>query len=186
MKSPNHWAAFSQSATGLQGCEFEWAGLALAGHLMSKGYHGNVKREKKGGGIESRARSNRGITVTADPALSRVCVIFACSVVCLHDYLRVCLFVCVCVCVCQPTSPGIVIVGHSVCGLDGGEAGLQGEQLTGQVWHTAGSRTGEEMLILVCCVYVTRKDRFHNDLIYNDSQSEGLLLQNWGTMMARS
>lgn len=50
MKSPNHWAAFSQSATGLQGCEFEWVGLALAGHLMSKGYHGNVKREKKGGG----------------------------------------------------------------------------------------------------------------------------------------
>ena len=49
MKSPNHWAAFSQSATGLRGCEFEWAGLALAGHLTSKGSHGNVKGEKKGG-----------------------------------------------------------------------------------------------------------------------------------------
>ena len=41
-------------------------------------------------------------------------------------------------CVSSPTSPGIVIVGHSVCGLDGGEVRLQGEQLTGQVWHTAG------------------------------------------------
>lgn len=40
-------------------------------------------------------------------------------------------------CVSSPTSPGIVIVGHSVCGLDGGEVRLQGEQLTGQVWHTA-------------------------------------------------
>lgn len=46
---------------------------------------------------------------------------------------------CVCVgCVCSSTSPGIVVVGHSVCGLDWGEVMLQGEQLTGQVWHTAG------------------------------------------------
>jgi len=53
MKSPNHWAAFSQSATGLLGCEFEWAGLASVGHLTSQGYHGNVKGEKRGN--ESRA-----------------------------------------------------------------------------------------------------------------------------------
>ena len=53
---------------------------------------------------------------------------------------------CVCVfgCVRRPTSPGIVIVGHSVCGLDGGEVRLQGEQLTGQVWHTASKQNGEE------------------------------------------
>lgn len=53
MKSPNHWAAFSQSAKGLRGCECEWVGLALAGHLTSKGYHGNMKGEKTGN--ESRA-----------------------------------------------------------------------------------------------------------------------------------
>lgn len=45
-------------------------------------------------------------------------------------------------CLCGPTSPGIVVVGHSVCGLDGGEAGLQGEQLTGQVWHTKNKEKG--------------------------------------------
>lgn len=48
MRSPNHWAAFSQSAVGLQGCEFERDGLALAGRLISKGYHGNEKGEKRG------------------------------------------------------------------------------------------------------------------------------------------
>lgn len=46
--------------------------------------------------------------------------------------LRLCVFVCA-----GPTSPGVVVVGHSVCGLDGGDVGLQGKQLTGQVWHTA-------------------------------------------------
>lgn len=46
MKSLSHWAAFSQSAMGLLGCEFEWAGLASAGHLTSNGYHGNMKVEK--------------------------------------------------------------------------------------------------------------------------------------------
>lgn len=43
-----------------------------------------------------------------------------------------------CVCMCAPTSPGVVVVGHSVCGLDGGNAGLQGEQLAAQVWHAVG------------------------------------------------
>lgn len=42
-----------------------------------------------------------------------------------------------CVSLRRPTSPGVVNVGHSVCGLDGSEVGLQGEQLAGQVWHTA-------------------------------------------------
>lgn len=46
----------------------------------------------------------------------------------------------VCACVRSPTSPGVVVVGHSVCGLDGGEVRLQGEQLTSQVWHTAGRK----------------------------------------------
>lgn len=128
MKSPSHWAAFSQCAMALLGCEFEWAGLASADHLTSNGNHGNVKGENMGN--ESRA-----VTVTAYPALSSVCC-FVCAtehlaaqfVVCLHDF----------VCVCHPTSPGIVIVGHSVRGLNGGEVWLQGEQLTGKVWHTAG------------------------------------------------
>lgn len=56
MTNPNHWAAFSQSAMGLQGCEFEWVVLALASHLMSKGYHSNMKEEKRGN--ESRAGNN--------------------------------------------------------------------------------------------------------------------------------
>lgn len=54
MKSPNHWAAFSRSAVGPRGCEFEWAGLALASHLTSKGYRSNMKEEKRGN--EPRAR----------------------------------------------------------------------------------------------------------------------------------
>ena len=56
-----------------------------------------------------------------------------------------CVCVCVCVfgCLCSPTSPGIVVVGHSVCGLDWGVVRLQGEQLTGQVWHTAGRKNGK-------------------------------------------
>lgn len=65
-----------------------------------------------------------------------------CVRMCEWAFIAVCFhyYVCVCVCVCGPTSPGIVIVGHSVCGLDGGEVRLQGKQLTGQVWHTAGRK----------------------------------------------
>lgn len=50
--------------------------------------------------------------------------------------------------VCRLTSPSIVIVGHSVCGLDGGEVRLQGKQLTGQVWHTADRKTERGMCFL--------------------------------------
>lgn len=143
MKSPNHLAAFSQSAIGLRGCEFERVGLALAGHLISKGYHGNVKREQRGN--ESRAWSNWA-------SLSQQIQLWA---VCVWAYLHAPLYVCMimCVFVCSPTSPGIVIVGHSVCGLDGGEVRLQGEQLTGQVWHTAGRKTEKRASFYF---YVTR------------------------------
>ena len=66
----------------------------------------------------------------------------------------------------SPTSPGVVVVGHSVCGLDGGEVGLQGEQLTGQVWHTAGKKI---------------KIYFHlmlKNLICHGRQVKGILLKN--------
>lgn len=59
----------------------------------------------------------------------------------------------VCLCVCRTTSPGIVIVGHSVCGLDRGEVRLQGKQLTGQGWHTAEMKTGK----FAAFFYVTKK-----------------------------
>lgn len=42
------------------------------------------------------------------------------------------------VCVRALTSPVVVVVGHSVCGLNGGNAWLQGEQLAAQVWHAVG------------------------------------------------
>lgn len=79
MKSPNHWEAFSQSATGLQGCEFEWAGLALASHLTSKGYHGNMKEEKRGN--EPRAgQSWESLSQRMSSVCARVCI-------CLHALL---------------------------------------------------------------------------------------------------
>lgn len=56
-----------------------------------------------------------------------------------------------CVCVCTPTSPGVVVVGHSVCGLDGGNAGLQGEQLAAQVWHAAGVSRGQRSEVKALC-----------------------------------
>lgn len=63
----------------------------------------------------------------------------------------------------SPTSPGIVIVGHSVCGLDGGEVWLQGEQLTGQVWHTAGRKMERRgQLCFSFYFYVTRKVSLKN------------------------
>lgn len=127
MKSPDHWAAFSRSAVGPRGCESEWAGLALASHLTSKGYRSNMKEEKRGN--EPRARQK---WASPSQRVSSVCV-----------YLQVFLGVCYVCASCHvqphaaPTSPGGVVVGHSVCGLDGGEVRLQGKQLTGQVWHTA-------------------------------------------------
>jgi len=113
------------------------------------------------------------VTVTAYPALSSLCVcvcmsghLFARFVVRLHDYM------CVFVCVCAPTSPGIVIVGHSVCGLDGGEVWLQGEQLTGQVWHTTGRRKERRaQLCFSFYFYVTRKVNLKN-VIYCDRQAK--------------
>lgn len=62
---------------------------------------------------------------------------YLCFCLCLHYCARVS------VCVCRITSPGIVIIGHSVCGLDRGEVRLQGKQLTGQGWHTAEMKTGK-------------------------------------------
>lgn len=45
MKSLSHGEAFFQSAMVLQGCEFEWAELVSAGHLMCVGYHSNKRGE---------------------------------------------------------------------------------------------------------------------------------------------
>lgn len=78
-----------------------------------------------------------GFTVTAYSS-SELCVfVWVWIHFCALLYVYMIVWVCVFGCVSSPTSPGIVIVGHSVCGLDGGEVRLQGEQLTGQVWHTA-------------------------------------------------
>lgn len=84
-----------------------------------KGYHSNVMDENRGGKNESGKTTGHHCHNISEP---HVCVTT---------------FVCVCVVCAGPTSPGVVVVGHSVCGLDGGDVGLQGKQLTGQVWHTA-------------------------------------------------
>lgn len=75
MKSPNHWAAFSQSAMGLQGCVFEWVGLASAGHLTTNGYHGYMKGGKRGN--ESK-KTNWASLSQLIPAQSCVCL-FECE-----------------------------------------------------------------------------------------------------------
>ncbi len=77
---------------------------------------------------------------------------------------------CVCVCVCTLTSPGIVVVGHSVCGLDGGEVRLQGKQLTGQVWHTAESKM-KKIFCFSFHSYVTKKtNTYENKFIMTARQ----------------
>lgn len=138
-KSPSRWAAFSQGAAGPQDCEFEGVGLALASHLKSKGCHSNMQGGRGGEGNESGAGNSKASL--SYPGL-------------FHLFLLHCIVcVCVCACVCRSTSPGIVVVGHSVCGLDGGEVRLQGKQLTGQVWHAAG---GEQ-----CDIYASGKKHFY-------------------------